>query len=111
MSSARHVRKSSDLRLAVLGLAAVLALAFGSTLAEAQQTFYWCGGTGNWSDASNWGGTEPNQFDTVYIINGGTATVRSPDEIYQNIVYLGGSNTGHPNNRRAAIYLLRVCGR
>ena len=38
-------------------------------------TYTWAVAAGDWSVATNWGGTLPTSHDTAYIVNGGTATI------------------------------------
>jgi len=54
-------------------LAAMLLSLHGTTAAAA--TYTWGPQSGDWSIASNWGGTAPSSSDTAYLNNGGTATV------------------------------------
>ncbi|MEI8373060.1 MAG: autotransporter-associated beta strand repeat-containing protein [Planctomycetota bacterium] len=45
---------------------------------------YWtlpAGQSGNWSDALNWGGTQPTSNDTAYIVNGGTVAITLSGEV------------------------------
>ena len=55
-----------------LGLIAVAVLLAAPTLAIAQT---WSVSSGDWSIASNWGGTLPSTYGNDYIGNGGTATL------------------------------------
>jgi hypothetical protein len=48
--------------------------------------------TGDWSMASNWGGTAPTSSVNAYIINGGTATITLPGATC-NCLYLGDPNS------------------
>ena len=49
--------------------------------ASASAAYYtWIATTGDWSDASNWGGTEPTSSDYAYINNGGTVTITQTGE-------------------------------
>ena len=43
-------------------------------------SYTWRVTSGDWSDAANWGGTEPTSSDYVFIDNGGTATITKTDE-------------------------------
>ena len=43
-------------------------------------SYTWIGPTGDWSDASNWGGTEPTINDSADINNGGTVTITQTGE-------------------------------
>ena len=53
-----------------------LALATFFAPAPAQGAgLYWSVTSGDWSIASNWGGTVPTSIDVAYITNGGTATI------------------------------------
>jgi len=69
--------RSSVARLAAL-LYSVAMLVAGQASAAA---IYWAlpaGQTGDWSVASNWGGTVPGPNDNVYVANGGTAAISLP---------------------------------
>ena len=56
------------------GFAAVLAILFGDSSAQAQTTYTWSGTSSvNWSDAANWGGTAPGSGD-IALFNGSTYT-------------------------------------
>jgi len=56
-------------------------------------SYTWSVSSGNWSDAVNWGGTEPTSSDSAYIQNGGTATVIQTGETCKYL-YLGAANSG-----------------
>ena len=55
-------------------------------------SYTWSVQSGDWSVASNWGGTGPTYLDNAYVINGGTATITVP---YCNCesLYLGDPNS------------------
>ncbi|MGO9112862.1 MAG: beta strand repeat-containing protein [Thermoguttaceae bacterium] len=75
------------LGVAFLATAAVLAAAdaFG-------QTVTWQTSSGGWSNAANWSGDAvPTASDTVYIVNGGTATISQPDQVACSTLSLGSS--------------------
>ena len=68
--------------LAVLGLVALPAHA---------QTYYWQVQSGDWSVASNWGGSLPTTATQVEVANGGTATITSAgDACYR--LYIDGNS-------------------
>ena len=57
---------------------------------------YWtlpAGQAGDWSVASNWGGTIPTGSVTAYIVEGGTANITLPGEAC-NSLSLGGTGSG-----------------
>jgi fibronectin-binding autotransporter adhesin len=75
-------------------LAAGLVFFVSSPASAADYT--WNVASGDWSDTSPspWSlGSEPTNTDTVYIANGGTATITKTGEVCDTL-YLGGSNTG-----------------
>jgi autotransporter-associated beta strand protein len=69
-SDCRVPRLSAVLRATFI-VAAILLVA--SPLHAASYT--WRVQSGNWSAASNWGGTVPGSGDSAYIVNGGTTTI------------------------------------
>lgn len=77
-NAARASRRSIGRQLSLLGGCA-LALATGLCLSRpirADET--WIGGSGNWTDGTNWdGGAAPSGSDNVTIDTGGTTTVDS----------------------------------
>jgi autotransporter-associated beta strand protein len=72
---------------------AALWLALGVFSVQAAENRTWTGTTGNWSDAANWGGTEPIAGDWAKIANGGTALITQEGEICSSIV-LGEAQPG-----------------
>ena len=52
--------------------------------------YTWVVPSGDWSIASNWGGTLPTGSGTAYVVNGGTASVSQIGEVC-NILSLGSS--------------------
>jgi autotransporter-associated beta strand protein len=78
-------------RFGLLGPMAVLLLTPSLVLAANR---YWSvTSPGDWSDGTNWGGTEPGSGDYAYIINGGTATIGSLGESC-TYLRLGGTGSG-----------------
>jgi autotransporter-associated beta strand protein len=69
-----------------LAVAAILLVA----VSQAQGDVYWSASAGDWSVASNWGGTLPTGSDTACIANGGTASVTQLGETCGTL-RLGGS--------------------
>ena len=65
---------------------AILSFLFISSSSGAD--YYWSVTSGDWSDATCWGGTAPTSSDTAYINNGGTASVSSTGGTC-NYLYLG----------------------
>ena len=65
------------LRLTAAIFVAAMLLVANSASAE---NLYWSVTSGDWSVASNWGGTEPTSSDDAYINNGGTALIASEGE-------------------------------
>ena len=65
----------------------VAAMFFLASTASAANV-YWRGTSGDWSDATCWGGTAPTSSDMAYINNGGTASVSSTGGTC-NYLYLG----------------------
>jgi autotransporter-associated beta strand protein len=62
-------------RVATL-IASLVAIAIMLAPAPLRAANYtWSVPAGDWSIASNWGGTAPTNVDTAYVFNGGTATV------------------------------------
>jgi fibronectin-binding autotransporter adhesin len=60
-------------RLALLAAALLLG---DLRMVDAGLTAYWTDGTGSWSNTANWStGTVPTSGDSVYVNNGGTATI------------------------------------
>ena len=55
--------------------------------------YYWSTPSGDWSMASNWGGTVPTWADDAYVINGGTASVTLFTPVCQNL-FLGDPKSG-----------------
>src|SRR5271165_4548245 len=53
----------------------------------------WQASSGDWSIASNWGGTLPTGIDAAYLMNGGTATVTQLGETCVTLS-LGGNSAG-----------------
>ncbi len=61
-------------------------LAFNSIAGAA--TYSWQVVSGDWSVASNWGGTVPNSAATVYVADGGTASITASGAL-ANLLYVG----------------------
>ena len=57
-------------------VAAMLLVANSASAAN----LYWSVTSGDWSVASNWGGTEPTSSDYTYVNNGGTSLIASEGE-------------------------------
>jgi hypothetical protein len=72
-------------RLSGFLAAAVLLLNSGITHAA---SYTWQVSSGDWSTASNWGGTEPTSSDLAYVNNGGTVTITQTGEAC-SYLYLG----------------------
>ncbi len=71
-------------RPALIGFLALAILLLGSAFAQAA-SYYWNASSGDWSNASNWGGIEPTGSDTAYINNSGTATITQTGEICRDL--------------------------
>ncbi len=69
-------------RLGCVVVAGILILGPTCALADV----YWSTSAGDWSVASNWGGTLPTSSQDAYIINGGTAIVSLSGEACGNLV-------------------------
>ena len=63
----------------LLDFLAAAILFLSSTYSHAAN-IYWKVSTGDWSKATNWGGTEPTSSDSACIRNGGTATITASNE-------------------------------
>lgn len=69
----------------------MLSLIFaGSALAASSH--YWLGGTGNWSDDSNWDIGEPDTGSTAYINSGNAIITESGEYVHYNL-YIGRTAT------------------
>ncbi len=53
--------------------------------------YSWSASSGNWSIATNWGGTVPTINDSGFVVNGGTATVSTLGTAYNSLDIDGGS--------------------
>ena len=81
---------------------ALLAIRFGLAFAaillvvafQAHGDVTWAVQSGDWSVASNWGGSAPGYSDDAYIINGGTAAITLTGAICNNL-YLGDPNSAN----------------
>ncbi len=74
-----------------LAVAAILVFAAPPTQAQ-DQSYDWSVLSGDWSVASNWGGTLPTSTDYAYVINGGTVTITLPGTVC-NYLYVGDPNS------------------
>ena len=54
-------------------------------------SYTWAVSSGNWSIATNWGGTVPTINDSGFVVNGGTATVTTLGIAYNSLDIDGGS--------------------
>jgi autotransporter-associated beta strand protein len=85
--------KHASVRLEFARVLLVLTLVIGNCSLAHAATCTWQVSSGDWSTASNWGGTEPTASDDVDICNGGTATISQTGERCDHL-YLGDSGTG-----------------
>ncbi len=76
----------------VMSLTAALTLVSSSARADVTWTLP-AGQSGDWSVASNWGGTVPTIKDNAEVENGGTANITSAGASCFNL-YVGGTKTG-----------------
>ena len=74
---------------AFAGFVVAAAILVAAPLRAASYT--WSVPSGNWSAASNWGGTLPTGSDTAYVVNGGTANVTLPGAACYNLYVDNGS--------------------
>ncbi len=76
-------RRNDRGRLTKIGLLGIVAagLLFEASPVARGASYYWQVQSGDWSVASNWGGTMPTSSDTAYIVNGGTATITQLGEV------------------------------
>ncbi len=92
--SSKFFKRSScrAARLLAAAFASVAAFVLMASL-PARADVYWTlspSQTGDWSVATNWGGTLPTSSDNAWIVNGGTATISSTSPACQSL-YLGTS--------------------
>jgi hypothetical protein len=87
-SSVRGIYRTA--RLSAIALASFVAVVLLASL-PARADVYWSTSLGDWSVASNWGGTPPGDSGTAYIVNGGTAMVTNTGNYNYNPLSLGGS--------------------
>src|SRR5208282_5206320 len=77
-------------RLSVAGFASFVTLVLMIAIEPVRAASYtWSTASGDWSVASNWGGTAPGESDGAYIANGGTATVTQFDSATCGTLSLG----------------------
>ncbi len=57
-------------------------------------SYSWAFASGDWSIASNWGGTLPTNNDAAYIANGGTATITLPGDVCSTLSLGGSTGSG-----------------
>ncbi len=80
-------------RLSAFAFAIFVAVALMTAL-QVHADDYWSASAGDWSVASNWGGSLlPTSSDTAWITNGGTATITMTGEVCESLS-LGGSEGG-----------------
>src|SRR5208337_1880415 len=72
-----------------------LALSAVLTLTSAYAQDNWNGGTGNWSNGSDWSAGEPGAGSDVVIYGGGSDTVTLDTSPTINSLTLGGENNGY----------------
>ena len=87
-----RVADGSGRRLPVLGLFLILTAICGSAAQGASCS--WQVPSGDWSAASNWGGTLPASSDAAYIVNGGTTTVTQPGAVCGTLSLGSGAGSG-----------------
>ena len=87
--------RSSACPATCLAVAVVAILALAVSQARAA-SYSWSVASGDWSLASNWGGTGPSLSDDAYVGNSGTAAISSPGAAcrYLYIGDPGSANTG-----------------
>jgi autotransporter-associated beta strand protein len=83
---------NSNYRCGIICSLAIAILPLSSTITQATDR-YWSVTSGDWSNASFWGGTEPISCDDAYIQNNGTATITQYNA-YCRSLYLGDSGIG-----------------
>ena len=72
----------------------VAAMFFLASTASAAD-YYWSGTSGDWSAASNWGGTVPTSSDSASVNNGGTVSITLPGETCRDLTLgLAAGNSG-----------------
>jgi fibronectin-binding autotransporter adhesin len=76
----------------LLGISAAAILLIDSQAAQAQ--LYWSASSGDWSVASNWGGTVPSGSDNAYITNGGTANITHLGQTCGTLLVGNGTGSG-----------------
>ncbi len=69
----------------------------GMVLATASQAadYSWQTASGDWSAASNWGGTLPTNNSLAYIVNGGTAALTQSGGAYELLLLGSASGSGN----------------
>ena len=85
----------SNGKAARLSAVAIATLFFVSVMLVAAPlragSYTWAVSSGNWSIATNWGGTVPTINDSGFVVNGGTATVTTLGIAYNSLDIDGGS--------------------
>src|SRR5208282_3773055 len=89
----------SSCRAAQLSAVAIASIVAASVIIAAAPlhaaSYSWAVSVGNWSVASNWGGTVvPTSEDSAYIARGGTASITSAGAVCQYL-YLGDPNSAN----------------
>ena len=91
MINIKSTNASSISRRSISVLLATAVILFLPAITSAA-SLYWTVANGDWSTASNWGGTEPTSSDYAYINNGGTAVITQIGETCKYF-YLGDKAT------------------
>ncbi len=82
----------SSCRAARLSAVAIFVVAVVSSVHA--QTTSWIVQSGDWSNAANWNGGVPNNSDTAYVVNGGTANISSGQAKCSGLMLGGNPGTG-----------------
>ncbi len=80
-------------RLSAVTFASVAAIVLMASLPVRAATYTWAVSTGDWSVASNWGGTLPTSNDAAYVFNGGVLAITQTGATCSSLS-LGGSKGG-----------------
>ena len=92
-------------RLSAVGSAGFVVASMVLVAAPLRAASYsWAVAAGDWSVASNWGGTLPGSSDTAYVVNGGTVSITQPGETCNSLYvgyYWGNDGTVQMTFRRA----------